>query len=217
MSIRTAEDLSDTLAADLIWRKKELIALRFLAGRATQPDEKHALARSLVALLYAHWEGFVKQAATAYLEFVKFQRLTSNELAENFVALSVRTTLREAAATDQIARHIEVARFFRTSGGERVKIPVKGAIRTRSNLSSVVLKDILITIGLEFVEFETKGVLIDESLLNVRNTVAHGEYLKVDPAEFQAVYDEVVLMLDQVKTLIENAVALEAYRTREGR
>jgi hypothetical protein len=60
MSIRTAEQLYDVLAADLIWRKKELSAYKLAMEAAERsPDRRQAFLRGAVALLYAHWEGFV--------------------------------------------------------------------------------------------------------------------------------------------------------------
>ena len=76
MSIRTLEQLYDKLSDELTWRKKELTSLKLLSessGIAT--DRQIALLRALVALLYAHWEGFIKNASSAYIEYVSFQRL----------------------------------------------------------------------------------------------------------------------------------------------
>lgn len=94
MSIRTLEHLSDALARDLAWRKKELAALRFACKATKQKDTLNGLYRSSVAMLYAHWEGFIKNASAAYLEYVHFQRLRLAELAPNFAAVAARSMLR---------------------------------------------------------------------------------------------------------------------------
>jgi hypothetical protein len=60
MSIRTAEQLSNKLSADLAWRKKELSEIKSLVESRNFSDQRHkALVRSGVCILYAHWEGFV--------------------------------------------------------------------------------------------------------------------------------------------------------------
>ena len=64
MSIRTAEQLSDKLATDLAWRKKELSEMKSLIEAKNVSDQRHkALVRGGVCILYSHWEGFVKLAA----------------------------------------------------------------------------------------------------------------------------------------------------------
>ncbi len=71
MNIRTVDQLNEFLSGEIIWRKKELTALRSLVESAkSSTDKQNALIRSGMTVLYAHWEGFVKAAASAYLEFV---------------------------------------------------------------------------------------------------------------------------------------------------
>ena len=51
MSVRTLEALSDALAGSLIWRKREMTALRFLAENAKKnSSERSALLRALAIL-----------------------------------------------------------------------------------------------------------------------------------------------------------------------
>ena len=69
MSVRTSEELIDRIDKDLIWRKKELTILKTALQSARQ-DRKPVLLRSLVTLLYAHWEGFIKNTSQSYLEYV---------------------------------------------------------------------------------------------------------------------------------------------------
>jgi len=211
VSIRTQEHLFDSLAGDIIWRKREISTLRWMLSKAT-PDRKAPLLRATVALVYAHWEGFIKTAACAYLEFLHFRRFTYRQLAPNFVALGARSILRRAGATNRLAAHLEVTDFFLSRLGEQCRLPFKDGLHTDSNLSSTVLKDIVQTLGLDFSPFETKAHLIDERLLRSRNTIAHGEYMILDEATVDELANEVVAMLEAFRTQIDNAVALCSYR-----
>ena len=211
VSIRTEEHLSDALAEDIIWRKREITVLRWLLERAT-PDRRPTLLRAAIALVYAHWEGFIKRAAASYLEFLHYRRLRYSDLAPNFVALSARAILRRGSAANKFAAHLEVTTFFLSKLGETSRIPYKDGVDTGSNLSSALLSEIVDTLGLDFAPFESKSNLIDERLLRLRNTIAHGEYMFVDQLAVDELADEVVGMLEAFRAQIENAVVLRRYR-----
>jgi hypothetical protein len=213
MKIRTAEQLSDKLAKDLAWRKMELAAIKSLVeAKRKSPQEHHVLLRSAVCILYAHWEGFVKLAANAYLEYVRNKKLTYQELSSNFLALAMKEKLKEAKETHKPSLYIPVCDFFRAELNQRCSLP-KNAISTGSNLSSEVLEEITLQLGLDFSLYSTKKKLIDEKLLKTRNGIAHGGYLEAfDQDEYVELHPEVIGMLDMFRDLIENAVIQESFR-----
>lgn len=212
MNLRTVEQLSDALSADIIWRKKELTSIRLMVeSKSLSEDRKTAVLRGAVALLYAHWEGFVKAAGNAYLEFVHFQGLSYQQLARNFVALGARGRLKKAAGTTKIQAYLDVVDFFLENLGDRCSLPYKDGISTQSNLSSLVLRNIVETLGLDYSEFETKEKLLDELLLRQRNTIAHGEYLITTIEGYLDLYEDILQMMEAFRTQVDNAAALKRF------
>ena len=193
-----------------MWRKKELTVLRKLVQSASV-DRRNVLIRSFVAILYAHWEGFLKNAGLSYLEFLSNRRLNYLELSPNFVALALRSRIQDASARNNLANLIEIVDLFQNGLDQRARIP-KDAIDAESNLSSQVLLDIVTMLGLDYSPYETKAVLIDERLLKNRNSIAHGDYLTVEADDVISLSREILEIMESFRTQIENAVALRSYR-----
>ena len=212
MKIRTKEELSDALASQLVWRKKELSDLKYYIG-LMPPDStrRKVLGRCSITILYAHWEGFVKLAGRYFLEFIAMQRLRNEELHPNLMTLSMRKQVNFAPNTLKVSEFGKITYFFLSQMTERAAIPYKKAIDTEANLSSAVFREILWCLGLDYEPFETREKFIDSRLLGQRNSVAHGEATNVDPKEYDEMREGVIEMMTKFKTQIENSAVLKTY------
>ena len=72
MKIRTTEELLGKLDEALSWRKKELIDYKLITERNKGSLLQKPLTRAGIALVYAHWEGFIKEASGFYLSYLSF-------------------------------------------------------------------------------------------------------------------------------------------------
>jgi len=212
---RTIEELQDALDGSLSWRRIELSALRAEVDRSGRQHASsplaRALARSGVAMLYAHWEGFAKDAFVAYVDFLNRRRLKVGQLNDGllrtvFAALQRRATSGDAAA---IQAMLEAIRNPHTA---RAPMPRQGVVNTRSNLRFNVLSEILQSVGLDPAEFSTRGNLIDRSLCDARNEIAHGREHFPTPEAFDGLHDSVMVMMETLRHRILEAVRMEAYK-----
>lgn len=209
--IRTTDELIERVGSDLIWRRKELSELKGLVQETQGQIRSRVIIRSAVALLYAHWEGFVKKSSAYYLEFVASHRLPYGRLAPNFVALALKAKFHELSASEKISGANLLAEFFCTSLNKQSNVPYKGAVDTKSNLSSKVLQDILSALGIPHNNFSTRMNFIDSNLVNPRNHIAHGEDFNLTIQEYMDLHDAVMSLLETYKNEVENAAILKSY------
>ncbi|MEO6423557.1 MAG: MAE_28990/MAE_18760 family HEPN-like nuclease [Candidatus Nitrotoga sp.] len=212
-SIRTKENLVDKIGQDYVWRLREIAELKNLIKEPTISElRKRVLCRAGLALLYAHWEGFVKKSGTCFLEYVAAQRHNISELRSNFVTLLVRGKIDRASESKKYSAFDEVTRYIIENQTTRARIPVKNVVDTQSNLSTSVLKEIIWCLGLDFDLFEAKEKLIDLKLVGRRNHVAHGESIEIDIEDFFEMVDEVLGLMTTFKNLLENSCVTESYK-----
>ncbi|HEV3210090.1 MAG TPA: MAE_28990/MAE_18760 family HEPN-like nuclease [Chthoniobacterales bacterium] len=206
MKVRSVTELQELLDSEFAWRIKELSLIKGTIHQADGPAQK-AFLRAGIPILYAHWEGFVKIASTAYIDFVNRQKLRHEELSPCFVAMAARRHLENFGQAKKARIHIEVVKFFLDNLTERASLGDFSGLQTKSNLNAEVFENIACAIGVNPVNYEAKFKFLDESLLRRRNE-AHGAYLDIDKDSFDDLLQEVLTLLRQYKTDIENCATL---------
>ena len=93
MKIRTKDEFQDVVDGETAWRKKELSSISSNIAISKKVAKITSL-RAGIALLYAHWEGLIKNLATYYLCYVSFQDCRYGELKPNFMALAINKDIK---------------------------------------------------------------------------------------------------------------------------
>ncbi len=213
MAIRTTEELINKIDYEMSWRRKEIHDLKIIAASShVSTIRKKVLYRTGVALLYAHWEGFVKCIGSYYLEFISLQRVPLNKLKNNFVTLIYKKQINESFNANKFSVFDSITDTLINNNTVRARVPYKSIIKTRSNLNSKVLKEITWCLGIDYDSFATKEYLLDARLVNKRNHVAHGEELFVDEDEFIEMIDEVLNLITIFKNEVENSAVIGSYK-----
>lgn len=207
----TENDLSDIFDSDLIWRRKELSDMKS-AINAADSVSRHALLRALVAMSYAHWEGYVRTCATRYFEYLTLRKKPFLEFERQ---IYVNSMLSRLDALYQSRRSIkersELINEILDGSGRRFAYINQDLIDTKSNLNTDVVKDICLICGVDSNHFEDKRTFIDLLLLKRRNAIAHGqqEYIHVD--EINEFVANVLAIMGAFRSLLENKVYAKAY------
>lgn len=202
--------MDDTLARDLAWRRTEMQYMRS-SIRDTSGPASDCLRRGGVALLYAHWEGYTKNALSAYWDYVATKKLSYQELSLNFMALGIERELNRVQSATTVTRLIGRVERLLSCHNDRALMSERD-IDTQSNLNSEVLAGLFEKLNLDISQLVTKSNLIDANLLKARNSIAHGEYLPVTKEAYEELHTEVMSMMTIVNTIVSNAASTAQYR-----
>lgn len=211
MKIKTIEKLLDQLDNDLAKRKKELISIKLLA-RQTQDSTYRRIG---LVMLSAHFEGFIRTVANYYVVFVSDQQLLLREINTNFSAIFFKQLIEKDKESTKISSHIKKlekivkdyseAKFF-------VKYSINSPIiKTESNPSSKVFKEILTSIGLSYGIYETKNNYIDTDLLSNRHAIVHGEFTQISWDDFNVTFDVIFEIMENFKNQVIEAAIKKSY------
>ncbi|MBK7343668.1 MAG: hypothetical protein IPJ06_11625 [Saprospiraceae bacterium] len=128
--------------------------------------------------------------------------------------LSLKQNLSAFEQTNKSTLHCQIVDFLLNKLDERAAIPNNNVIKTGSNLNSNILQEILTTVGIDYTDYELKNNLLDSILLKNRNSIAHGEYVELNELNFNDLFDEIIWMMDDIKTKLTNSIVLESYKRK---
>ena len=203
---------TEYLDGELAWRKKELTTLKFRLDRC-RDHERGALTRAALCLLYAHWEGFVRVAATSYVDYIVRQGVHLRDLTPNFVALGLSVGITEAGKSNKSTVHTSLVRKLRSGLSEPFRVDPHSAIQTGANLKIDVLREILSVTGIDPTDYIGKRGIIDR-LVDQRNLVAHGahgEGFEIPLDDYEALHQDVITLVEMFRTDVQNAATLSQF------
>lgn len=192
------------------WRVKEIAAFR-IATKAKRLTQK-TFVRAGVVLVYAHWEGSIKRASEFYRNYVDNRGLIYRDLKSCFAVFGLKGSLVTLTNSRRSKSSVEAFEFVLGEMDKPAKMSMSSAIDTESNLTSKIFANIAMSLDISTAHYETKFNLIDKSLVQRRNVIAHGEYLDLGMDDFWTLAGEITQLMRDYKTDLQNAASLEAYR-----
>lgn len=200
------EQLEKYLDEDLGWRKVEISDLLFLA----KTDNKEVILKSLILLLYAHWEGYIKKSSKLYIKYISEEKVKLNDLSYNFKAVALKEHISKCIDTKDkltLANELSFVSSFLKFENKKFKIDIKidnnfdsGIIDTESNLKPKVFKNIIEILGLNYKNaLEAREHYINSHLLANRNAIGHGN--KFDPTN-QLDFSLTLKDIEKLKTIV---------------
>lgn len=182
------------------WREAEI---RFLDNnqRALNEEDQKIIRRSILCLLYAHIEGFVKFSFSLYIDEINKKKLTCSEVRPAFAAAAFHTEFKALRNNEKksklfkkkkpqdvhlhrLSREIEFIENINEYFDYPVNIPEE-FINTENNVGQQVIEKLLFQIGIDHEGLKPIYSPLTR-LLNVRNDISHGKRKSgIDDKEYQ--------------------------------
>lgn len=217
MKIKSLEKLEDQIDRDFAWRKMELaqINLAIKNPKNSMGINRKTLVRSGITLLYAHWEGFIRNIANYYIVYICHQRIRHKYLKENFITFKLYHELKMVRNSPKKSVHTALIKEIANIKNQEFFIKYsdkKGErfINTESNLNYELFCEILESLGFEN-KFTTKEKYIDNVLLSYRHEIAHGEFDRKDQYDFEDIYTNILSIMEEFKSQIISAASQKEY------
>lgn len=171
--------------------------------------EEQLWCRMCIPMIYAHWEGFVVDALKIMLKHLNQLDLQSTQLPTNLVVVSMGDSYRTLSGKQSFEQRINFTQSFNELLDKPVKFKTK--VDTKSNLKSNVFEDLCVAFGFDSSKFE--GQLNDiDRLVNIRNSIAHGENsMKPDMQNIEKYIESVKDAMDLLLYEIDDYLSEQRY------
>lgn len=227
--MRIAE-LREEMEIELTWRSNELRMLKNTSSHIIKEEEKSKYRKSLIVMLYAHFEGFSKTCFLTYIKYINSLQLKRIEVKDRpeLIASSMNKIFKKYDDKDRkndffrrkspndksihaIYRKADLINEFQDYF-EEILVIEDDIIDTESNLWSHVLSKIFYQLGMKHDIFKNSNKNID-NLVNLRNSIAHGserrgiaekKYDKLEK-EILSIMERLILILEREAKLLPNS------------
>ncbi len=208
----TESEFSAQITGDRNWRMREISDLKSAIVKGDNNMRK-VLLRALVAICYAHWEGYVKFSVRKYFEHIALRKFPYSRLDRQFLRNYFLPRL-AALSTSKIsvAERCTLLDEVLDCSGRRFSHVNDDLVNTKANLNFDVLTDICRVCGVSIAVFEDRSIFIDMILLKRRNSIAHGEDTMIAFDDLDEIAENTVGIMRSFGNELENRVVLQTYK-----
>ncbi len=208
------------------WREAEIRFLNNLQGGMSDID-RFKVRRSIVCLLYAHIEGFVRFSFSLYVDQVNGKGLKCKDVSPAIAAAAFAKELKalkdvnvkspffiKGLPDDKhlhgFAREVDfisqISDFY-----DHPVVIAEGYVNTENNIGREVLEKMLFQVGLEYADLKDAYSPLNR-LLNVRNDIAHGKRKQgISDEDYGVFLNCCRSVMDTISRRLTNSYGTEKY------
>ncbi|MFQ6405499.1 MAE_28990/MAE_18760 family HEPN-like nuclease [Methylophilus sp. 'Pure River'] len=151
------------------WRENEFTKFKLNSENV----DSELWCRMCVPMIYAHWEGFVVSALKIVITHLNTLELISENTSTNLLVLAFSEKYKTLSGKQSFGQRVSFTNEFKSLLKDSIKITTK--INTKSNLNKAVLEELCATFNFNFQSFNSDFLQHIDRLVNIRNSIAHGE------------------------------------------
>jgi hypothetical protein len=152
-------------------RREEITHVRRVVAELRETTLAQTTMLMAIPMLYAHWEGFVKESVELYIEYIEKQPVAPARLNPIVFSFAIRKSLALLIKSGSVDRISDFAKWMMAMITTPIKFEDK-TIETRANLSFANLKALCETLSIDVAGIEDKRRNLD-GLVHRRNNIAH--------------------------------------------
>jgi len=204
----------DIITQDLDWREREIAAMRVLISKpGLTSSQRAALLRAGWAMLYAHYEGFIKNTLTVFYDEAAKTAGMIEHLPSSTKVFALRDALRSLRNLPYDAMLNKIEKFQIDHLSNNPNFP---DVDTKSNLWPDVLIDLFKTADLDTSIVEKNEAKL-RTLVSRRNSIAHGEKSFINEISYFRGFEEAVYeVLYDVALQVDYRLSQPPYLTQQG-
>ena len=224
-------DIRAELEQELTWRSDEMRLLHNQLEFMEEEADRARYRKSLMVMLYSHFEGFCVTAFQIYLDAINSQKIKRKKLNTHLLASSMydefrayddpkrkprhyRELFRRKPEEDtnliHLAKRIDFLENIDQFLDEEAVIP-ENVVHAENNLNSTVLRKLLYSVGLPYDSLRAYDGNVEE-LVNRRNQIAHGHHKRgVSEATYHKIEHSIFHLLDEIIKLIYTSLHERKY------
>jgi hypothetical protein len=196
---------------DFTWRVKELSDLKQVI-RLSGPSYAPVARKAGLALVYAHWEGYVVFVAGAYLTYIARRKRTLSTLMPSLHAVCLTGHIQEwQRQRDTIGLRLKMIETFRSMQEQQFKKVPSGSINAGGNLNFERFSDICRVMMIDAATIIADQEYLDSEIVGVRNRIAHGGSIVVSDERLTKASDFVLSSMRSFRTDIEKCVVDKSF------
>jgi hypothetical protein len=193
-------------------RRFEITNLRRLVLRHVHQPLETTAVQMAIPMIYAHWEGYVKEVSQLYLEHIESSVECCGKLHPALLGYLWTPVLRPLTNGINFERRMAVVEHVLQSLASPVAFSdAEKTIETKSNLNYSVLQTIASSLRLDIGTLEVwKGHL--NALVHLRNNIAHGSPAKsLGYSDFDNHASSTLALMEGFEEIVVSAISSRAF------